>query len=88
MANRSGFLALVEGVQAHFERNGLTAHVAPATWGRERYKHVNQGPGGANRVLFLRGREGGAIGSFVAPQNTSREPRPLAGLDGLVTMSV
>jgi hypothetical protein len=47
---RSGFLAAVNTVKAYFESNGVTASV-DVGW-KKRTQQINQGPGGANRVVF------------------------------------
>lgn len=50
----SGFVALVSAVQAYFDAVGVDAHVSGG-W-KEREQIINQGVGGANRVVFVPGR--------------------------------
>jgi hypothetical protein len=68
MAVNSGVLALVEGVRSYFTARGVTANVSLG-W-KQPTKQINQGPGRANRVVFIpsdpNGR-GGKIGAVEQP---------------------
>jgi hypothetical protein len=55
MGNRSGLIALSDGVREYFGAQGITAVVTPVGW-RYRTFQVNQGPGGGSRVCFIPGR--------------------------------
>jgi hypothetical protein len=61
MANQSGLLALVRGVRAYFEGNNVSA----AVWlgWTKRSRTDNQGPGGANRVVFIPGEDAAQPGA-------------------------
>lgn len=88
MANRSGLIALVHGVRAYFAANSITANVAACGW-RQRSEQMNQGPGRANRVLFIPGDMNGRGGSLAnGPRLSSTNPRPLVQWNKLVTLSV
>lgn len=65
----SGFLAAVDTVRAFFTAQGVTANVEVG-W-RRRPQQINQGTGGANRVVFSPsiGDSGGAIVSARFPGN-------------------
>lgn len=60
------FKALVDGVAAYFTANGVTAVVARGP--KARFENINQGPGRANRVVFLGSNASGAAGKFVKPR--------------------
>ncbi len=68
---------LVEDVRAQFTADELTANIAFG-W-REPAKAINQGVGGANRVLFVPGVDG-KVGQYAPPRNPGRNPRPLRTL--------
>lgn len=53
--NRSGLIALSDGVRAFFQANSVSASVPPVGW-RYRSFQVNQGPGGGSRVCFIPGK--------------------------------
>jgi hypothetical protein len=55
--SRSPLIALADGVAAYFARMGLD-HAVLFGW-KEREKQINQGAGGANRVVFMPGAKGG-----------------------------
>lgn len=55
MGNRSGLIALADGVRAYFEAQEASAVVTPVGW-RYRTFQLNQGPGGGSRVCFIPGR--------------------------------
>lgn len=60
------FKQLVDGVSSYFVANGVTAVVARG-W-KARAEQVNQGPGRANRVVFMGSKPDGAAGRFVKPR--------------------
>ncbi len=60
---RSGFLAAVASVQPFLAANGITATVEVG-WKRRAHQ-TNQGPGGANRIVFTPSDDGGAGGSLL-----------------------
>ncbi len=66
MTNKSGVVAMVAYVAAYLTAVGVTAHVSLG-W-RERTKQINQGPGGANRVVFTPSDDSGRGGEIVATQ--------------------
>src|SRR5581483_465297 len=78
---------LVTTVQQYFTAQGITAKV---DFGRKaRDKVVNQGPGGANRVVFMPGDPGGSAGKISgARQNVGQNPRPILTWEKLLTVSV
>ncbi len=64
----SGLRALVTDVRAYFVANSVTATVSAGF--RARFSQVNQGPGRANRVVFLPGDpKTGAGGALSEPQS-------------------
>lgn len=64
----SGLRALVTDVRAYFAANGVTATVTAGF--RARFAQGNQGPGRANRVVFLPADpKSGAGGSLSEPQS-------------------
>lgn len=64
---RSGFLAAVVAVQAFLTDNSVNARVEVG-W-RRRNQQLNQGPGGANRVVFTPSADdSGAGGSLIPPR--------------------
>lgn len=65
MTTVSGFVALVGAVERYFDANGIDAKVAGG-W-KQREQILNQGIGGANRVIFVPGRLDPTVGA----------PRPL-----------
>lgn len=95
--NIAGVLALAAGVQLFFTDNGITAKVGFG-W-RARSEILNQGPGGASRVVFMPGRvdpNGGApksidAGKLTQPRfsrQTETNPRPLRWWHQTVTVSI
>lgn len=60
------FRELVEGVDAYFVANGITA-VVERGW-KARQKLTNQGPGRGNRVVFLPSKQDGSAGRLVNPR--------------------
>lgn len=62
----SGVVALVASVRAYFEARDVTANVALG-W-REPTKQINQGPGRANRVVFIPSDESGKGGKLAPTQ--------------------
>ena len=96
MANRSGLVALSDGVRAFFAANGVAATVTPVGW-RYRSFQVNQGPGGGSRVCFIPGKIDPTspaapkvvdAGTFEQPRLKTANPRPLAQWSKVVTLSV
>jgi len=94
MGNRSGLLALRDGMAANFEAWGVMATVGVVSF-KERWRQDNQGPGGANRVLLMPGAHDGSEtpksvdgGELTKPRHTHAQVRELAGWNKLVTMSV
>lgn len=95
--NIAGLLALTAGVQAFFQAQGLTATVAFG-W-KARSQQLNQGPGGASRVVFMPGRvppdsdapksiDAGEILQPRMPTANKDNPRALRQWKQLVTLSV
>jgi hypothetical protein len=95
----SAFTTLVHGVQAYFTALGQGSVVVCGY--RERAKQLNQGAGGANRVIFLPGDINGAGGKLEAsPRDVGRRDvedamenrvaviRPLASWARQFTISV
>ncbi len=60
------FRQLVEGVSAYLAQNYVLA-VVERGW-KARAKQTNQGPGRANRVIFIPSKPDGSAGSFVNPR--------------------
>ncbi len=77
---------LVDRIQARFTADGTTAAIAFG-W-KEPAKQVNQGPGRANRIVFVPGDPNGAIGEVGPAKYPGRNPRPLGTLGELVTVYV
>lgn len=82
MATRSGLVALVQAVRARLAADGVTA-VCELGW-RRRDIQINQGPGGANRIIFIPG-DGGRLSRDTRGK---WNPAPLASDDMRVVMSV
>lgn len=76
IVTRSGFLAAVDYVSTFFIENGVSAVVAVG-W-RARGQHLNQGVGGANRVIFTPSADdagdGGSIGAARFPGHRNVRP--------------
>lgn len=95
MTTIDGLLALVDGVQDFLTAQSWDVRV---TFGwKERVKILNQGPGGASRVVFMPGRmppEGTAVprpvdaGAFTKPRIKEDNPRPLVWWHKVVTVSI
>lgn len=62
---RSGLVALVTHVRNYFLLKGIDANVPPLGW-KERTKQINQGIGGANRVVFVPSGPNGAAGPLAS----------------------
>ncbi len=101
MSSVPGVLYLADAVRTDFTARGITANVL-VTFGKERWKQINQGPGGANRVIFIvgdlsgkggkYGKEFGGRGPGRAPKFTngvvtSVDPRPLISADESLLVS-
>lgn len=54
---------LARGVRAYFTAQSVTAKVF-VSFGKERWKQINQGAGGANRVVFVVGAKDGKGGKY------------------------
>lgn len=63
---KSGLVALVAAVQSYFDAHDVTAKVVLG-W-KQPTQQINQGPGGANRVVFIPSDPTGKGGKIVAPQ--------------------
>jgi len=84
--NRSGLIALADGVRAYFVAQGIAAKVG--TVGRhQRAEQINQGPGGASRVLFFE-PDSGDLGEYVRGHQVSTNPPVLWQWDRPVILSV
>lgn len=77
---------LYAGVQAVFTAEGTTAALSFG-W-REPSKQINQGAGRANRIVFVPGDPGGALGKNGPARYPGRNPKPLATLAELFTVYV
>lgn len=73
---RSGFLAAVATIKTFLAANGVTANV-DVGW-KKRTQQINQGPGGANRVVFTPSDDSGDGGTLTPP----RFPGPRNVRDG------
>lgn len=82
MSTISGLVALAKGVQGVFDAQGIDAVVATGV--KQRTFQINQGPGGANRVVFIPGvldpsqqapkvRDAGV---FSKPRHNHAPPKP------------
>lgn len=63
---RSGFLAAVASIKPFLAANGITANVEVG-W-KKRTEQINQGSGGANRVVFTPSDESGSGGALSPPR--------------------
>jgi hypothetical protein len=69
MAIKSGLVALVDSVRAYLDaRFGPSERPVVALGWRERTKQINQGPGGANRVVFTPSDDNGRGGRIIGTQ--------------------
>ena len=99
--NIAGLLALTAGLAAYFDAQGIKV-VVGFGW-KARTELLNQGPGGANRVIVMAGRvpaDVGTPGSIDAGQITQPrfptplnnvprgQPRPLRQMKHLVSVSI
>lgn len=62
------FKTLVTGVADYFEEQGITCVVARG-W-KARKEQINQGPGRANRVVFMGSKPDGSAGEIVNPRQS------------------
>ena len=92
---RSALGALTEAIRAYFDANAISARVEFGL--RARSEQINQGPGGASRVVIIPGKYSGELapkgldgGRFAAPMHTHARPEPneLLDDDNLATLSV
>lgn len=72
ITTRSGLFVATKYVETFLASNGVPAKVCVG-W-KQRSQHINQGPGGANRVVFIPSGPGGAGGTmlparFPGPRN-------------------
>jgi hypothetical protein len=94
MATIDGLAALVSGLGDYFVSIGVTAKVGFGL--KARASQLNQGPGGANRVILIPGKIDPSAGppkvvdagTFSQPRQTSQNPRPLAWWHKVVTCSI
>jgi hypothetical protein len=99
IVTRSGLIAATAYVASFFAANGITA-VVDVGW-RKRDRQINQGPGGANRVVFTPSNDdgdGGSMGPVRFPGNRNVRDavdsppvatiRSLASWERLVLVSV
>jgi hypothetical protein len=83
---------LVHGMRAYFQVNGIPANVTACGW-KQRSQQLNQGPGGAMRIVLYPGREpsgsSGAAGTLTRGHRPSTDnPRALVTWEHQLTMSV
>lgn len=71
--NLSATVAMVHGMRAYLKAIGVDANVTACGW-KERPQQINQGPGGANRIVLYPGRKPG--GETAAAGELTRENRP------------
>ncbi len=64
------FRQLVDGVSSFFADHGITASVARG-W-KARAEQINQGPGQANRVIFMPSKSDGTAGAIVNPRQVGQ----------------
>jgi hypothetical protein len=83
MATVFPLVALYQAVKQRFADEGTTANVVFGR--RETAKQVNQGTGGANRVIFEPGRDG-RMGSYLPAKYPGRDTRPLGCLREYATV--
>ncbi len=74
MARIAGLITLVAGVRTYFTSRGYTASVAVG-WKPATYR-INEGPGGANRVVFIPSNPNGKGGRITIAQKTHTLPGP------------
>lgn len=87
MANLAGLTALADGMQAYFVKYGFDTVVAFG-W-RARSEVINQGPGGANRIVLTPGDpKSGKAGPLKRGRQAQTNPRVLFEWDALATLSV
>lgn len=87
MANIAGLTALAAGMQAYFVKFGFTT-VVDFGW-RARSSVLNQGPGGANRIVIVPGDpKSGKGGPLKRGRQAQTNPRVLFEWDALATLSI
>jgi len=74
---RSGLVSLVDGVRDYFSDHSVTANVSIG-W-NERTKQVNQGAGGANRVVFTPSDDSGRGGRLAGAHHVGSRDINLVG---------
>lgn len=90
-----GLVALVEGVRGYFAKIGATEIVVDFGL-KARSKSINQGTGGANRVVLIPGKVDPSAGipkaldagAFTQPRHHSDNPRELVWFHKIVSVSV
>jgi len=83
---KSGLVALVAGVQAYFTDAGVTAAVALG-W-KQPTEQINQGPGRANRVVFIPSDPSGRGGKLVGAQQPGQRLYGTSGPGGAADTSL
>lgn len=87
MANIAGLTALAAGMQGYFTKYAIDTVVAFG-W-RARSEILNQGPGGANRIVIIPGDpKSGKAGPLKRGRQAQTNPRVLFEWDALATMSI
>lgn len=94
MSGVSSLIALANGARAFFVAHSVSAVVTPVGQ-KQRFRVINQGPGGGSRVVFMPGAvdASGALksydgGSLMSPKINRVNPRPLVHWDRINTISV
>lgn len=73
-------------VSAFFVANGWTTAIS---YGWEKHgQQINQGPGGADRIVFRPGDDAGKAGTFGPPKRANAFPRQLAAWSALLYVYV
>ena len=87
MSTTAARLFLLQGIRSYFQANGVTTAVFFGF--KERTKSVNQGKGGANRIVVIPGRfPNHEDGELVAPTGTGGNPRRLMSQELITTLSL
>lgn len=86
MARVPAITALAAGVRTFFEANGVTANVSVG-W-KAPTKRINEGPGGANRVVFIPTDPSGRAGRFTIGTSTHHTPKPIATWEQNIVVAV
>lgn len=86
MARVPAITALASGVRSFFVDNGVTASVSVG-W-KAPTKRINEGPGGANRVVLIPTDPSGRAGRFVIGTTTHHTPKPIATWEQNIVVAV